>query len=55
MNIVSVALKNLTRKKVRTILTIGGVAIAIAVLVSLWEFDTGYQRSLNADIDKMGY
>lgn len=55
MNLFSVALKNLTRKKVRTILTIGGVAIAIAVLVSLWGFDTGYQRSLNADIDKMGY
>ena len=55
MNLFSVALKNLTRKKVRTVLTIGGVAIAIAVLVSLWGFDTGYQRSLNNDIDKMGY
>lgn len=55
MNLVSVAFKNLTRKKVRTILTIGGVGIAIAVLVSLRGFDTGYQRSLNADIDKMGY
>jgi len=55
MNLFSVALKNLTRKKVRTALTIGGVAIAIAVLVSLWGFDTGYQRSLNNDIDKMGY
>ncbi|MFA6078748.1 MAG: ABC transporter permease [Candidatus Omnitrophota bacterium] len=55
MNLFSVALKNLTRKKVRTLLTIGGVAIAIAVLVSLWGFDTGYQRSLNSDIDKMGY
>lgn len=55
MNLFAVALKNLTRKKVRTVLTIGGVAIAIAVLVSLWGFDTGYQRSLNNDIDKMGY
>jgi len=55
MNIFSISLKNLTRKKVRTALTIGGVAIAIAVLVSLWGFDTGYQRSLNNDIDKMGY
>ncbi len=55
MNVVSVAFKNLTRKKVRTVLTIGGVAIAIAVLVSLRGFDTGYQRSLNTDIDKMGY
>jgi putative ABC transport system permease protein len=55
MNLFSVALKNLTRKKVRTALTIGGVAIAIAVLVSLQGFDTGYQRSLESDIDKMGY
>ena len=55
MTLFAVALKNLTRKKVRTVLTIGGVAIAIAVLVSLWGFDTGYQRSLNNDIDKMGY
>lgn len=55
MNLISTALKNLTRKKVRTALTIGGVAIAIAVLVSLWGFDTGYQRSLSNDIDKMGY
>jgi putative ABC transport system permease protein len=51
----TVALKNLTRKKIRTILTIGGVAIAIAVLVSLQGFDAGYQRSLESDIDKMGY
>lgn len=55
MNLFLVALKNLTRKKVRTVLTIGGVAIAIAVLVSLWGFDTGYQQSLKNDIDKMGY
>ncbi|MEI8175936.1 MAG: FtsX-like permease family protein [Candidatus Omnitrophota bacterium] len=55
MNLFSVSLKNLTRKKIRTALTIGGVGIAIAVLVSLWGFDTGYQRSLNNDIDKMGY
>lgn len=55
MNLFSVAMKNLARKKVRTLLTIGGVAIAIAVLVSLWGFDAGYQRSLNNNIDKMGY
>ena len=55
MNLFSVALKNLTRKKVRTALTIGGVAIALAVLVSLWGFDPGSQMSLNNDVDKMGY
>jgi len=55
MKILSVAFKNLQRKKIRTFLTIGGVAIAVAVLVSLIGFDAGYQKSLSNDIDKMGY
>jgi len=55
MKVWSVAFKNLTRKKIRTILTIGGVAVAVAVLVSLSGFDAGYQRSLDRDIDKLGY
>jgi putative ABC transport system permease protein len=55
MKSISVAYKNLQRKKIRSLLTIGGVAIAVAVLVSLVGFDTGYQRSLTNDIDKMGY
>jgi putative ABC transport system permease protein len=49
------ALKTLRRKKIRSALTIGGVAIAVAVLVSLLGFDTGYQRGLRNDIDRMGY
>lgn len=55
MKLISVAFKNLKRKKVRSILTIGGVAIAVAVLVSLVGFDAGYQRALTGNIDKMGY
>ena len=55
MNLLSVAFKNLRRKKVRTLLTISGVAIAVAVLVSLMGFDAGYQRALTGNIDKMGY
>jgi len=55
MNLLSVAFKNLQRKKIRTFLTVGGVAIAVFVLVSLMGFDTGYQKSLTNDIDKMGY
>jgi putative ABC transport system permease protein len=50
-----IALKTLRRKKVRSTLTIGGVAIAVAVLISLLGFDIGYQRALRGDIDKMGY
>jgi len=55
MKLLTVAFKNLSRKRVRTFLTIGGVAIAVAVLVSLMGFDIGYQRGLRSDIDKMGY
>jgi putative ABC transport system permease protein len=55
MKLLSVAFKNLKRKKIRSFLTIGGVAIAVAVLVSLLGFDAGYQRALTGDIDKMGY
>ena len=55
MNLLSVAFKNLQRKKIRTFLTVGGVAIAVSVLVSLMGFDAGYQRSLTNDVDKMGY
>jgi putative ABC transport system permease protein len=55
MTVFRVAFKNLTRKKIRTILTIGGVAVAVGVLVSLFGFDEGYRQSLNNDIDKLGY
>ncbi|MBN2377496.1 MAG: ABC transporter permease [Sedimentisphaerales bacterium] len=55
MNVVTIACKNLKRKKIRSTLTIGGVAIAVAVLVSLLGFDRGYQQSLTGNIDKMGY
>ncbi|MFA5117437.1 MAG: ABC transporter permease [Candidatus Omnitrophota bacterium] len=55
MKIFGIAYKNLNRKKIRTALTVGGVAVAVAVLVSLFGFDAGYQRSLNNDIDKLGY
>jgi putative ABC transport system permease protein len=55
MNVISIAYKNLKRKKIRSVLTIGGIAIAVAVLVSLVGFDKGYQQSLTSNIDKMGY
>jgi len=51
----SFAFKNLKRKKIRTLLTVGGVAIAAAVLVSLMGFDKGYEASLTRDVDRMGY
>lgn len=55
MKFIGIAFKNLQRKKIRTILTIGGVAIAVGVLISLFGFDAGYQQSLSNDINKLGY
>jgi putative ABC transport system permease protein len=55
VNLFLIALKTLRRKRIRSALTIGGVAIAVAVLVSLLGFDAGYQQALRNDIDRMGY
>ena len=55
MNSLRLALRVLLRKKIRSLLTVGGVAIAVAVLVSLLAFDAGYQQGLRTDIDRMGY
>lgn len=55
MKFVLIALKTLKRKKIRTVLTLSGVAIAVAVMVSLLGFDLGYQKALQSDMDKMGY
>jgi len=55
MKLFIIAYKNLKRKRTRSLLTIGGVAIAVAVLVSLLGFNQGYKIALNNDISKMGY
>jgi putative ABC transport system permease protein len=55
MRLLILAYKNLNRKKIRTTLTILGVAIAVSVLVILMGFSKGYNKSLTNDIDKMGY
>jgi len=50
-----VAYKNLLRKKVRSILTLIGIALSAWVLVSLLGFNHGYKTALNKDIDNMGF
>ncbi len=50
-----VAYKNLLRKKVRSLLTVIGIALSAWVLVSLLGFNRGYETSLNRDIDNMGF
>ena len=48
------ALKNLVRRPTRTILTVLGVAIAIAVLYSLFQFQSGYQSRLREELGALG-
>jgi putative ABC transport system permease protein len=55
MRFVSLALKNLFRRPVRTILTITGVALAVAVAVSLAGFNLGYQEAIERSIDRLGF
>jgi putative ABC transport system permease protein len=55
MRFLKLAYKNLLRRKIRTTLTVGGVAIAVAVLVSLTGFNSGYKQALEGDLDKLGY
>jgi putative ABC transport system permease protein len=46
--------KNLIRRRTRSILTVLGVAIAIAVLYSLFQFQQGYQSQLKSELGAMG-
>ena len=55
MKLVTIAYKNLTVRKIRTGLTVGGVTIAVMILVSLLGFDAGYEKALIRDVDKMGF
>ena len=55
ITIFEVAYKNLHRKRVRSLLTLIGIALSAWVLVSLLGFNKGYETSLNKDIDNMGF
>jgi putative ABC transport system permease protein len=55
MNIFQVSYKNLFRRKLRTTFTIVGIMLSIWVLVTLLGFNRGYENSLNASIEGMGF
>jgi len=50
-----IAYKNLLRKRMRSILTVIGIALSSWVLVSLLGFNQGYEKALNKDVDNMGF
>lgn len=51
----NIAYKNLRRKKIRSLLTLLGISLSTWVLISLLGFNQGYERSLNSDIDNLGF
>jgi putative ABC transport system permease protein len=55
MNLLSLAVKNLQRRRGRTLLTIAGVAIAVAILFSLLSFSAGYEHQLTKEMDGLGF
>jgi putative ABC transport system permease protein len=55
MRFLSLALKNLFRRPVRTSMTIAGVALAVAVAVSLAGFNFGYRKAIERSIEKLGF
>lgn len=55
MTILHIAGKNLLRKKLRSGLTLLGLALSAWVLISLLGFNRGYNQALSKDIDNMGF
>ena len=54
MNLLTLSLKNLQRRKLRTSLSMTGVAIATAALFSLLSFNTGFDRALQEEMANSG-
>jgi putative ABC transport system permease protein len=51
----SLAVKNLRRRLVRTALTVAGVGLAVAVAVSLGGFVLGYRTAIDKSIEMLGF
>jgi len=54
MNFLTLAAKNLLRRRGRTLLTVMGVAIAVSVLFSLLALNSGYEKELNKEVNSLG-
>jgi putative ABC transport system permease protein len=54
VNFIRFALKNLFAHKTRTVLTLGSMVVAVAVLFTLVSFNRGYERALKTQLQGMG-
>ena len=50
----TLTIKNAQRRRVRTLVTLLGVAVAIAALSSLMAFEQGYERGMRGELDRLG-
>src|SRR5512136_441589 len=54
MSFIKFALKNLFAHKTRTLLTLGSMTVAVAVLFTLVSFNRGYEKALKTQLQGMG-
>lgn len=54
MSFLALCWKNLKRRRTRTLLTVGGVAVATVCLFSILSFDRGYSRALQREMERSG-
>ena len=54
MNLLTLSLKDLRRRRTRSALTVAGVALAAATLFSLLSFNSGYRQSLQKEMSDSG-
>jgi putative ABC transport system permease protein len=54
MTWLQIALRNANRRRLRTLVTMAGVAIAVAALFSLLAFQRGYQAGMQGELDRLG-
>lgn len=54
MNLLTLSLKDLRRRRTRSALTVAGVALAAATLFSLLSFNRGYRQSLQKEMSDSG-
>ena len=54
MTFIKLALQNMVRRRLRTFVTMTGVAVAVAALFSLLAFQRGYQTGMRDELDRLG-
>lgn len=54
MTFLNLAVKNLLKHKIRSLLTLIGIATSVAVLFSIISFNRGFEKGLAAELDRTG-